>query len=46
MIFLKGLAVIWGFALFWLFIGWCVKGWVHLAFLVPALLLDKGNKNK
>lgn len=44
MIVLKGLAVIWGFALAWLFFAWVVKGWVHLTLAIPAFFLDRGDK--
>ena len=44
MLILKGLALSWGFALCWLIFAWAVKGWVHLAFLIPALFIDGGDK--
>ena len=44
MFVLKGLAIIWGFALVWLVLAWAVKGWIHMLFAIPAFFLDKGNK--
>lgn len=41
---LKGLAVIWGFALAWLCFAWIVKTWVHLILAIPAIFIDKGKQ--